>query len=167
MKIVLIGNTTGTVSVQGFLPEFFEEQTQGFLTRELVDGESALPHRYGVVDGVITDMYPTLTDEQINQRLLTPTALASNGFQLSPTEFLRFLGAMRRIAIRSLAKAGDPVAEDLLDMFNRVPYISSTDTDLQNGLLYLENLPNETFGGANPFVGVVTEFAETGKTFIS
>lgn len=157
----------GSVVTETFSLELFEELTHGLLIRELNESESTTAHRYAVIDGTIVDLHPGLTDEQVNQ--LIQDASNANGieFQMTPTDFLRFFGAMRRIAIRGLAKGGDPVAEDLLNMFNRVPYISSTDMDLKNGLMYFESLPIEIFGAANPFAGITNEFITTGKSFVS
>lgn len=167
MKTILIGNPSGSVICQSIPLEFFEEQTHDLLFKELAEGESTMAHRYAVVDGVITDMYPTLSDAEINQNLLDAVVASTLVFKLTPTDFLRFLGAGRRIAIRGLAKGGDPVAEDMLDMFNRVPYIASDDNDLKQGLAYLASLSGMLFGGANPFAGISEEFVATGKTFVS
>lgn len=167
MKTVLVGNDSGIVEIKTFSLEFFEEETNGLLIRELAEGESTMVHRYAVIDGAITDLYPTLSDAEINQSLLDAVGATTLVFKLTPTDFLRFLGAGRRIAIRSLAKGGDPVAEDMLDMFNRVPYIASDDNDLKQGLAYLASLSGTLFGGANPFAGISEEFVATGKTFVS
>jgi hypothetical protein len=170
MKFFAIKAATG-VTVQSVRDEDIALFTEGRVFKRLEPGESTLAHRYGIDNDTIIDMHPGKTDQEVEEITLAENAARaielSADFKLSPNDFLRFLGGQRRIAVRALAKSGDPVAEDMLDMFNRSGVIESKDADLNFALGYFSALPTDRFGNGavNPFVGVVEEFATNGMNF--
>lgn len=67
-------------------------------------------------------------------------------FSLSQDEFLFWLGAERRIEIRTLAKT-DPAVEDFMDMLNRTNTLHADHPELIEALTYLETLENSKLTG--------------------
>lgn len=164
MKTIAIA-TNNSVVVQTIQDADFESLAPDAVFKLLGKSDSTVSHRYGNVAGVIVDFFPGLSDEAAETaytaKSLSESVQANSDFKITPNDFLRFLGAVRRMAIRERAKAGDLVAEDMLDMFNRVAYIESTDADLKASLSYLETLES----GA--FTGISADFFANGSSFVS
>lgn len=184
MKTFLIASflnvTSQVVNDSVLSPEEIATLFESFPHQELLGGQSELALRYKFENSSFVDQYPGMSDVQVmaavklageEANALTQTEIKTK-FEIAPTDFLRFLGAVRRINIRGLVVAGEPVATDFMDMFDRVSAtpgskMNSQDSDLKQALQYLQALPDAAFGvgATNPFASVYDDFYELGYTF--
>lgn len=165
MKNYAIATSAGVMTA-AFEDSEMDANTVGSITvMELKGKTSTLALRYKLVDGKIVDQFVGVSDSDVIKAVETARDAAQaevdSKFTISSNDFLRFLGATRRVAIRRLAAGGDQVAEDFLDMFNRVTTVDSKDADLAAALKYLEGVDGKTFGG------LTDEFFTTGRNFVS
>lgn len=121
---------------------------------------STLALRIKLENGAVVDRYSGLSDEQaleqhVNQQEADNASRAAS-FSVSQDQFLFWLGAERRIVIRTLAKT-DVVVEDFMDMLNRNDSVGSEHPELIAALAYLESL------GDPKLQGLYDDFLATGN----
>lgn len=116
---------------------------------EWVD-EGTLALRIVMRDGDIIDRYAGLSDaEALAQHTAdqeAENAARAAVFAMTQDEFLIWLGAERRIEIRTLAKT-DPAVEDFMDMLNRTATLKSDHPEVLAALQYFESLQSDRLTG--------------------
>jgi hypothetical protein len=140
-------NVAGSLSVLS-VEELETSQYPDFL--ELAATASTLALRYKLVDGVIIDAYPTLSDADVLASLLAANAASATTLSaVSPVQFKLLFTSAERIAIRAL-RLTDLIVDDFFDIAEdpRLTEVNLKLPETITAINYLETLGTLASGRA-------------------